>query len=103
MGESGSLKRLKHPPKIRERSNTEIKETLTAYQNIYKMDPFLANMMLLHSELSEYIPIPLGDEEKVKTFIKENSDFLVKQYVKRFKSIDERAIPPDYFGVEKGV
>ena len=81
------------PKKIRVRSELEIAATVIAYKNLYRQDPYLANMMLLCSELSEYIPIPLNNEEELKKFIEANQKGLVKQFIRRFKSIDERAIP----------
>ena len=92
MGDANRRRDLK-PKKIRIRSDSEIAGTVIAYKNLYKRDPFLANMMLLCSELSEYIEIPTHDPEKLTVFVKENQDALVKQFVKRFKSIEERAIP----------
>ena len=84
------------PKKIRVRSLEELQGTMIAYRNLYKADPFLANMMLLCSELSEYLPeIVMDDEKKLKVFIEKNLDGLLKQYLRRFKSVDECVIPPE--------
>lgn len=93
MGKASRLKALKHSKKIRVRSDQEIAEIVLAYRNLYKSDPFLANMMLLCSELSEYFEIPMTDEKKLSAFIKENSDGLLLQFLRRFKAVDECAIP----------
>jgi hypothetical protein len=86
-------KKMKHPQKIRVRSDSEIAGTIMAYKNLYKQDPYLANLMLLCSELSEYIPVPMEDEKKLPAFIKENMDGLIFQFVRRFKAIDVYALP----------
>ncbi len=101
MGKDNGKRKLKHPKKIRTRSDAEIRETVVAYKNLFKVDPFLTNMMLLCSELSEYIPIPMNDEERMTTFIKENQDGLVFQFVRRFKSVDEYAIPESLYPAGK--
>lgn len=93
MGKGDRLRRIKHPQKIRVRSDEEIRETIAAYKNIYKDDPFLANLMLLCSELSEYVEIHLNDEEKLREFVKRNKDDLIKIYLRRFKWFDEYALP----------
>ena len=56
--------------KIRVRPDEEIKATIIAYRNLYKIDPFLANLMLLCSELSEFTPIPIENEEKLAVFMR---------------------------------
>jgi hypothetical protein len=90
MGKGNRLKTRKRPlQKIRTRSDQEIAEVVVAYKRIYATNPFLANLMLMCSELSEYIEIPpLTDEVGLKTFIKKNEKRLTAQFVQRFKSID---------------
>ena len=96
MGKTSRRKKMKDPKKIRTRSDAEIIETVVAYKNIYKTDPFLANMMLLCSELSEWIPeIQMNDEKKLEAFIKNNLDGLTFQFTRRFKSLTEYALPWD--------
>ena len=101
MGKASRLKKLKHPQRIRTRSDQEIAGIVIAYKNLYKRDPFLANMMLLCSELSEYFSIPMTDEKKWAAFIKENMDGLIKLYVKRFKSLNVCAIPEPLYPAGK--
>ena len=94
MGKAARPKTLKKPQKIRERSDEEIKAVVIAYQKLYTISPFVANMMLLCSELSEYNQMPpLDDEKKMDDFIKENQEGLVVQFVRRFSSVDVYAIP----------
>lgn len=96
MGKSARRKQMKHPKKIRLRTEQEIAAVMIAYRNLFKGDPFLANMMLLCSELSEYIPeIQMNDEKKLKVFIEHNMDGLIFQFLRRFKTIDQCAIPLD--------
>lgn len=95
MGEASRRKALKHPKKIRTRSDEEIAAVMIAYRNLYQEDPFTANLMILMSELSEYIAeIQINDEKKLKAFIEKNSDGLLKQFLRRFKSVTEYALPP---------
>ena len=92
MGEASKRKALKRK-KIRTRSEQEIAEVVVAYKRIFATDPFLANYMLMCSELSEYIDIPsLTDEVGLKAFIKKNQKRLVAQFVQRFKSIDHNVL-----------
>jgi len=98
LGKGSRLKKLKHPKKFRERSTEEILAVMGAYRNIYKDDPHKANLMLFLSEISEYSPVPTPyNDEEFSEFIKINQDVLTKMFVKRFKSIDEYAIPRDPF------
>lgn len=93
MGKASRLKAARHPKKIRERSDEEIDAVVIAYKRIFATDPFLANFMLMCSELSEYIDIPpLTDEVGLKAFIKKNQKRLVAQFVQRFKSIDHNIL-----------
>jgi hypothetical protein len=94
MSKGNRLKRMKHSPKIRVRSTEEILAVMGAYRNIYKDDPHKANLMLLLSEISEYTPVPTPDnDDEFAEFLKKNGAALTKMFVKRFKSIDEYAIP----------
>ena len=94
MGKGNRLKARKRPlQKIRTRSEQEIAEVVVAYKRIYATDPFLANLMLMCSELSEYIDIPpLTDEVGLKAFIKRNQARLTAQFVQWFKSIDRNCL-----------
>jgi hypothetical protein len=98
MGKKSSKKAAK-PRKIRTRSDQEIIDVMAAYNGLFKTDPFRANMMLMLSELSEYIPVPpLWDKEKIMAFVEENQEWLEKQYAQRFINVgvDGRAFPlPD--------
>jgi len=97
LGKASRGKQLRHPQKIRTRTDAEIRETIMAYKNLFKIDPFIANMMLVISELSEYIPIDLKDEKKLRMFIEQNMDGLTFQFLRRFRSITEYALPWDPF------
>lgn len=107
MGKASRRKKLKHSKKIRERSDLEIAELVVAYKNLYPSDSFLANLMIVCSELSEYMPIPIKDPKKLAAFVEKNKDGLIRQFVKRFKSVDVCAIPglfdsPDDTGSRSG-
>ncbi len=92
---------MRHPRKIRQRSDAEIGQVLIAYKNIYRDNPFLANMMLLVNEISEFVPIDFNDMEKVKVFIENNQHRLTELFVRRFKSVDEYAIPESLYPAGK--
>ena len=93
MGKAIRRKRLKNPPKIRERSDIEIAQVVIAYRGLFKHDPFAANLMLMLSELSEYMPIPsFTDEVKLRAFIKKNQVRLEAQFVQRFRSVDHNVL-----------
>lgn len=94
MGKGNRLKARKRPPqKIRIRSEQEIAEVVVAYKRIYATDPFLANLMLMCSELSEYIEIPpVTDGVGLMAFIKKNQAKLEAQFLQRFKSIDHNVL-----------
>jgi hypothetical protein len=78
--------------KIRVRSDKEIQATVIAYQILYKLDPFTANMILLMSELSEFIAIPATNEAELALFMRGNHELLMAAFMKRFKAIDEFAL-----------
>jgi hypothetical protein len=98
MGKKSSKKAV-NPRKIRTRSDDEIRSVVLAYNNLFKTDPFLANFMLMCSDLSEYIDIPpITDMVGLEAFIKKNQKRLEAQYVQRFKHVGlyGRAFPlPD--------
>jgi hypothetical protein len=89
MGKGRRLKALRHPQRIRTRTDEEVESVMIAYKNLFKSDPFTANLMLLCSELSEYEPVPMEDEDESRAFIKANHKRLVNLFLRRFGSIDE--------------
>lgn len=94
MGKASRRKAMKHPKRIRTRSDAEIQSIVIAYQRLFETDPYWANMMLLVSELSEFLPIPPFDKIiELKKWMEKNKDGLEFQFLRRFKAIDERAIP----------
>jgi hypothetical protein len=88
MGEATRRKKLK-PKKIRVLSEAELLGTAMAYIKLYKTDAYLANLMLISTELS---PIPLNSPEDIEAYVKQNRDFLQTQFIKRFRSIDEDSL-----------
>jgi hypothetical protein len=84
------------PQKIRIRSAQELGTLVTAYRKIFKESPLGANLLLLLSELSEYVFIPTEDE-KLNAWIQENKVALHELISKRFKNPFDNAIPLDGF------